>query len=61
MRKRVKHRKMCKIFFIVESVTSLLTLLFLTPLKLKNENLDLFYYVAFWSCDKVRKLMRQAT
>jgi hypothetical protein len=46
-------------FVIVESITSLLTLLFWTTLKLYNENLVLFYYVAFWSCvcDTVRKLM----
>jgi hypothetical protein len=26
-----------------------------------KHNLVLFYYVAFWSCDTVRKLMRQTT
>jgi hypothetical protein len=50
-------------FVIVESIASLLTLLFWTSLKLWNENLVLFYYVAFWSCgcDTVRKLMHQTT
>jgi hypothetical protein len=34
-----------------------------TVLKLLNEHLVLFYYVAFWSCgcDTVRKLMHQTT
>ena len=48
-------------FVIVESIARLLTLLFWTSLKLLNENLVLFYYVAFWSCDTVCKLMRQTT
>ena len=46
-------------FVIVESITSLLTLLFWTSLKLDDENLVLFYYLASWSCDTVRKLMHQ--
>ena len=48
-------------FVIVDSIASLLTLLFWTSLKLQNENIVLFYYMAFWSCDTVGKLMRQTT